>query len=116
MKKVLLVIILLLFCGCSSDNITNNDEKNNLSSETSSEDIEYLQTLIDSFEEGYFEGKTFMRTKDEVILGYNCVVFKVGIQTKEKFTTEDWYAVDNNKRVYQYDVVTDNWLELVKQN
>ncbi len=75
--------------------------------------FDYEQALIDYMGAEYFAGKAFMRADDAQILGQLCAVFQIGTNTAEKFTTEQWLAVDANGAVYRYDVALDEWSAFV---
>ncbi len=72
-------------------------------------DYEYEYALIEVVGEEYLTGRALMRVEDQNILGDVCAVFRVGTNTEEKFTTEDWVAVAENGTVYSYDIVMDEW-------
>ncbi len=69
----------------------------------------YEQALVASLGSDYFEGRALRRAEDQVILGKVCAVFQVGTNAPEKFTTEEWLAVDTYGSIYTYDIVFDEW-------
>ncbi len=72
-------------------------------------DFDYEQALIDYVGLDFLEGRAFIRADDDEILGQLCAVFQIGTNSPEKFTTEQWLAVDKNGMVYSYDIVLDEW-------
>ncbi len=77
--------------------------------EQSNATVNYENILKDVIGEEYFEGRAIMRAENEEIFGEMCAVFQVGINTDERFTTEEWLAVSAAANVYKYDVALDVW-------
>ncbi len=87
----------------------------NSSDENSDED--YIEKIIAVVGEEYIAGRSFMRAEDEIIYDNLCAVFRIGTNTSEKFTTEEWLAVTHDGTdVYWYVVQDDNWLGWSTQN
>ncbi len=86
------------------------------STDDNTTDLTYENALAKVVGGEYLEGRALMRVEDQEILGNLCAVFKVGTNTEEKFTTEDWLAVSKNGTVYIYDIIADEWSEYESTN
>ncbi len=120
MRKIIIVILIfsVLFVSCSN---TTTSMQSDISSGQSESKIDeatfnYEQALIDFLGEDYFEGKAIMRSDDTEIEGEMVAVFKVGINTQEKFTTEQWLAVNTNGVVYIQDIILAQWFVMPDVN
>ena len=108
--------------GQTKENVDTNptvlpEKKESLDvTESDKNDFEYENALMEVIGENYLTGKALMRVDDEEIFGESCAVFKVGTNTEEKFTTEDWFAVNSNHIVYYYDIAMDEWSEYKRFN
>ncbi len=99
--------------GSTFAQFTQDIAHNNENSVSENNEIDYEDILVDMVGVDYLEGRAIMRADDEEIFGEICAVFKVGTNTDERFTTEEWLAVSPTSRLYEYDVAGDEWFEFV---
>lgn len=92
--------------------MTENSTTENSKAETKMTD-DYLDDIKKITGDSYFEDKAAIRVDDQTVLGQNCAVFKIGTNTEEKFTTENWIGVSEDGKVYEYDVAMDTWSEFI---
>ncbi len=123
MSVIILLVMGLMLCACSESsdgedvNSSLNQLLENVAEQGEGSDpegpavVDYEQMLLNVVGEAYLEGRALLRADDEVIFGENCAVFQVGVNTDERFTTEEWLAVSEDSDVYQYDVALDEWSE-----
>ena len=144
MKKPILLVALsfcmiLTACGKSAENDTSSVEQQSSQgtqkeeadsnstkhlkkketsniTESSTNEFDFENILIEVIGEETLKGRSLMRVDDEEILGNTCAVFKVGTNSEEAFTTEDWFAINSNSNVYCYDVAMDEWQEYKDSN
>ena len=102
----------------SDSNSTKHLKKKETSDITDSatNEFDFENALIEVVGGECFKGRALMRVENEEILGNTCAVFKVGTNSEEAFTTEDWFAINSNSIVYYYDIAMDEWREYKDSN